>query len=247
LGRLYLLADGAGGHAAGEVASRLAVETIAATYYAPSIPQHQMLFQIPGQIVHFHGPLDDLVAPMQQLQQAFFAAHSRIREVAHLHQGYTGMMTTCITAVVKGSHLLVAHIGDSRAYLIRPSSASGPLSIRLTNDHSLVTELARAGVISVEEMERSPSRHILLRALGEKQGHRIGPDMTTCVLQSGDRLLLCCDGLWSMLPEEQLALVVSSAAPQAACNELIRLANAAGGKDNISAVVLSFAWDSGGK
>ncbi len=241
-GWLYLLADGAGGHAAGEIASRLAVETIAATYYAQAAFQHaaETMVHSQGKVSHLHGPLADLAALTMQLQRAFFAAHTRIREAARLKQEYTGMATTCIAAVVKGAYLLIAHVGDSRAYLVRPLSTSRPSITRLTTDHSMVTELARAGIISPEQMHSSPSRHVILRALGGKQQDSPDPDVTTCVVQAGDTLVLCCDGLWSMLTEEQLALVVSCTPPQVACAELIRLANEAGGEDNISAVVLSF-------
>ena len=241
-GWLYLLADGAGGHAAGEVASRLAVETIAAAYYAQQTSRltAENASRSQGEIRHVHGPLGDLETPSEQLQWAFFAAHTRIREAAHLKQEYAGMITTCIAAVVKDAHLLIAHVGDSRAYLIRPSFASRPSITCLTMDHSMVTKLMRAGIISPDQMQSSPSRHIILRALGGKERDSSSPDVTTCVVQAGDRLLLCCDGLWSMLTEEQLALVVSRTPPQVACAELIRLANEAGGEDNISAVVLSF-------
>ena len=241
-GWLYLLADGAGGNAAGEVASRLAVETIAAAYYAQQTSGYTLenASRSQGEVRHLHGPLDDLETPIEQLQWAFFAAHIRIREAAHLKQEYTGMITTCIAAVVKGAHLLIAHVGDSRAYLIRPSSASRPSITRLTMDHSMVTKLARAGAISPEQVRNSPFRHIILRALGGKEQDSSSPDVTTCVVQAGDALLLCCDGLWGMLTEEQIALVVSSASPRVACAELIRLANEAVGEDNISAVVLSF-------
>lgn len=241
-GWLYLLADGAGGHAAGEIASQLAVETIAATYYAQSAPQHatETTCSAQGKVSHPHGPLADLSIPTMQIQRAFFAAHRHIREVARLKQEYMGMITTCIAAVVKGSHLLIAHVGDSRAYLIRPSSASLPSITRLTTDHSMVTELVRAGVISPDQLYSSPTRHIILRALGGKEQNSPIPDITTGIVQAGDHLLLCCDGLWSMLTEDQIALIVSTNTPQRACDELIRLANEAGGEDNISAIVLSF-------
>jgi len=242
-GWLYLLADGAGGHAAGEVASRLAIETVAAAYYSAWPPAQQAAestFQSGGKVSHLDGEPAALTASIMQLQQAFFAAHTRIREVASRKQEYADMLTTCLAAVVKGNHLLIAHVGDSRAYLLRPSSASGPSIIPLTQDHSLVSVLVGAGMLSPKEMHTSPARHTILRALGEEEPEKACPDLTTCLVQPGDRLLLCCDGLWSELPEHQLAMVVSSKSPPEACAELIRLANEAGGKDNISAVVLSF-------
>ncbi len=242
-GWIYLLADGAGGHAAGEVASRLAVETIAVAYYsawAPSQQADESMSQSGGKVSHLDGQPASLTTPIIQLQRAFFAAHTRIREVARRKQEYTDMLTTCIAAVVKGNHLLIAHVGDSRAYLLRPSSASEPSITPLTQDHSLVTALAEAGIISHEETYSSPARHKILRALGEEEPEKACPDMTTCLVQPGDRLLLCCDGLWSELPERQLAMVVSRNSPPEASAELIRLANEAGGNDNISAVVLAF-------
>ncbi len=242
LGRLYLLADGAGGHAAGEVASRVAVETIAATYYDQMAPRHSLehMSQKQGTVSHPHGPLPDIDLPFRHIQHAFFAAHTRIRELATLKQEYAGMITTCLAAVVKGAQFLIAHVGDSRAYLIHSSAESPHLLTRLTSDHSMVTELARAGIITPEQVPSSPSRHIILRALGENKQNYLGPDITTGIVQSGDHLVLCCDGLWSMLTEEQIVTVVKNNTPQVACNELIRLANEAGGQDNISAVVLSF-------
>lgn len=241
LGRLYLVADGAGGHLAGEVASHIAVETIAAVYYDQTASPHSLesMSQAQGVVKQLHGPLRDLDLPLLHIQQAFFAAHTRLHELATLNHEYTGMATTCIAAVMKGTRLLIAHVGDSRAYLIRTPLTSSPTVTLLTTDHSMVTELARAGIISPEQMQHSPSRHIVLRTLGGNQQNSTGPDITTCVVQTGDRLLLCCDGLWSMLTEEQMARTVSGNTPQVACNELIRLANEAGGQDNISAVVLS--------
>ncbi len=242
-GWLYLLADGAGGHAAGEVASRLAVETIAAAYYTTLIPAQQATentLQPEGMVSRLDGQPAALEEPIMRLQRAFFAANTRILEIARRRQEYANMLTTCIAAVVKGNQLLIAHVGDSRAYLLHPSSASGPSLSQLTQDHSLVTELIRNGIISPEEMHSSPARHKILRALGEEKPEKASPDITTCLVQPGDRLLLCCDGLWSELPEQQMAMVVSSKTPSDACAELIRLANQAAGKDNISAVVLSF-------
>lgn len=242
LGWLYLLADGAGGHAAGEIASRLAVETIASAYYdqTPTHPTVEHESQNQSLIQHLHGHLQDLDIPLLCIRRAFLAAHARIRAVSAATPEYTGMITTCMAAVVKGAQLLLAHVGDSRAYMIRPSPGNVPTITCLTADHSMVEELVKAGIISPEQRQNSSSRHIILRALGEKTQAGPYPDILTCIVQAGDCLLLCCDGLWSMLSEEQIAGVVSSHTPQAACDELIRLANEAGGEDNISAVVLSF-------
>jgi PPM family protein phosphatase len=242
LGQLYLLADGAGGHAAGEVASQEAVETIAAVYY------HQVMFsELGGEkfhsqdvLQHLDGHFADLDAPIVRLRQAFLAADTRLRKLAALKPQYAGMATTCIAAVVKKTHLVIAHIGDSRAYLIHSSPGSLPSMTRLTKDHSMVTALVQAGVIPPEQIHTSPSRHMLLRMLGGGEDNNSGPDVTTCMMHADDHLLLCCDGLWSMLTEEQIATVVSRNTAQAACDQLVHLANEAGGEDNISAVVLSF-------
>jgi serine/threonine protein phosphatase PrpC len=241
-GWLYLLADGAGGHAAGEVASRIAVETISSVYYEQSVSRKLDVedVQAQGMVRNLHGPLHDLDAPMMHIRRAFATAHTRISQQGNRIPEYAGMATTCIAAVVKGAHLLIAHVGDSRAYLIHASPAFPPTFTRLTTDHSLVMELVRVGALTPEQMQSSPNRHIILRTLGGVKKGNHCPDMVTCVVQAGDHLLLCCDGLWSMLTEEQIALVVRSNPPQAACDELIRLANEAGGEDNISAVVLSF-------
>jgi len=242
LGQLYLLADGAGGHAAGEVASREAVETIAAVYYHQAIFRElgKEIFHSQDVLQHLDGHFADLDAPIVRLRQAFFAAHTRLRKLATLKPAFTGMATTCTAAVVKNARLVIAHIGDSRAYLIRSLPDSAQAIKRLTTDHSMVTALLRAGVITPEQIHTSPSRHIVLRMLGGGEDNNSGPDVTTCMVHAGDHLVLCCDGLWSKLTEEQIATVVSRNTSQAACDQLVQLANQAGGEDNISAVAISF-------
>jgi serine/threonine protein phosphatase PrpC len=241
LGRLYLLADGAGGHAAGEVASRLAVETIASVYYqkATTDEETEDSVQECDSALKLQG-LQDLALPRRRLIKAFDAAHRYIRHLGALQCDYTGMVTTCLAVVVKGAHVLIAHVGDSRAYLLRASPGSQPTLTSLTTDHSMANALARAGVMTAEQARNSPFRHILVRALGENKANAQEPDITTCVVQAGDVMILCCDGLWSLLSEEQIALVVRANTPQVACHELVRLANEAGGNDNISVVLLSF-------
>jgi serine/threonine protein phosphatase PrpC len=242
LGRLYLLADGAGGHAAGEVASRLAVETIASVYYqeAAAGEETREAVQEHGVASDLQG-LQDLALPRRRLVKAFDAAHGRIRQMAAREASYFGMVTTCLAVAVKGAHVLIAHVGDSRAYLLRASPRSQAALTRLTTDHSMANALTRAGIMPVEEARSSPSRHVLVRALGENTNNPEEPDITAGVVQAGDAMVLCCDGLWSLLSEEQIAHVVMTYAPQAACHELVRLANEAGGDDNISVVILAFA------
>jgi PPM family protein phosphatase len=243
LGQLYLLADGAGGHAAGEVASRTAVETISAVYYQ-QIPVQEVgegTFRSSDVLQQLDASFADLDAPIVHIRRAFSAADAQIRERATRTPAYFGMATTCIAAVVQGTRLVIAHVGDSRAYLIHlPPTGTAAIS-RLTRDHSMAEELVRAGVISSEKAHASPSRHVLIRTLGSNSQNDTDPDITTCAVQAGDHLLLCCDGLWSMLTDEQIAAVVSRHTPEAACHHLIQMANQAGGEDNISVIVLSFS------
>ncbi|MHB8595695.1 MAG: PP2C family protein-serine/threonine phosphatase [Ktedonobacteraceae bacterium] len=243
LGHLYLLADGAGGHAAGEVASRTAVETISAVYHQqiPMQGVEEGTFRSSDVLPQLDASCANLDAPIVHIRRAFSAADAQIRKLASLTPAYFGMVTTCIAAVIQGTRLVIAHVGDSRAYLIHLAPTGTTAISRLTRDHSMVEELVRAGVISSEKAHDSPSRHILIRALGITTQHDTGPDITTCTVQAGDHLLLCCDGLWSMLTDEQIAAVVSRNTPEAACHHLIQLANQAGGEDNISVIVLSFS------
>jgi protein phosphatase len=238
-GRLYVLADGAGGHAAGEVASQTVVETICAVYYQTTASQ-PVATEAQARIKHLNGPLEDVALPASRVEHAFLMAHTRLQELSVLKPEYSGMATTCLAAIVKDSHILLAHVGDSRAYLIRPHRGSTPTITCLTDDHSMAAEMIRRGIISYEQARQSTSRHTLLRMLGGRTKQAPAPDLMSCLVQPGDSLLLCCDGLWSMVSEAQIAQVVSRNAPQEACDSLIRLANEAGGKDNISAVVLAF-------
>lgn len=243
LGQLYLLADGAGGHAAGEVASSTAVETISTIYYQ-QIPMQEVgeeTFRSNDVLQQLDASFADLDAPIAHIRRAFSAAGAQIRRRASLTPAYFGMVTTCIAAVVKDARLVIAHVGDSRAYLIQLSPTGTTAISRLTRDHSMAEELVRVGAISSEKAHDSPTRHVLIRALGSNTQNDTDLDITTCAVQAGDHLLLCCDGLWSMLTDEQIAAVVSRNTPEAACHHLIQLANQAGGEDNISAIVLSFS------
>jgi serine/threonine protein phosphatase PrpC len=220
LGKLYVLADATGSPSTGETASRIAIEIIPAVYYYQS----------------------KSASLLGRLQEAFFAAHHRIREFASLQPERSQMMTTCTAVLVKEMRLWIAHIGDSRAYLVHPDSSSQSIIERLTTDHSRVAAQVRAGDLALEQMRSSPQdRDILLRALGQSDEDNAYPDFIIRNISPGDALVLCSDGLWSALTEEQIASVVRSAPLQQACEELVYWANETGGDENISAIILSFS------
>lgn len=141
-----------------------------------------------------------------------------------------GCTLTC--ALVIGQQVWVANVGDSRTYLIH----NGTLT-QISKDHSVVAGLAAAGIITPDEVFTHPQRNIILRSLGDKA--ELTVDVFTATIEAGDRLLLCCDGLWEMVrPLEILATLDKYPEPQQASDELVRLANLAGGEDNISVIVV---------
>jgi PPM family protein phosphatase len=212
---VFVVADGMGGAQAGEVASRVAVEA-------------------------FEQGLPDSGSPEERLADRVREANRRIHELSHADLERHGMGTTLTAAYLDDSHLAIAHVGDSRAYLFR----DGELQ-RLTQDHSLVGELVRKGKLTEEQAEEHPQRSIITRALGPEASVEV--DTWTYPVKDGDVLLLCSDGLTSMVPEEKIADVLeSSASLRDAATRLIMEANAAGGRDNIT-VVLTRLEDVGGE
>jgi serine/threonine protein phosphatase PrpC len=209
-GRLAMVADGMGGHEGGQEASRIAVETVAEVY----------------------GQAPDGTA-QELLLAAFKAAHERILEHARQHPALHGMGTTATAIALVGDRLYYAHVGDSRLYLVRGETIS-----RLTHDHSYVGRLVENGILSLQEAEAHPQRHILTAALGA--GEEIAPDVpeNSIFLESGDVILLCTDGLWGVLTEAELQDAVAGAEPSAACRSLIEMAKERGGPDNITVQVL---------
>jgi PPM family protein phosphatase len=209
-GRLAIIADGMGGYEGGQEASRLAVETVRDIY---------------GD--HFDGdPQTTLIAAME-------TAHRTIQNYASKHPNLTGMGTTCTAISIVGRQLAFAHIGDSRLYLVRAESVS-----RLTRDHSYVGKLVESGIVRSEDAEMHPQRHILTAALGS--GKEVTPDVPdhSIPLEAGDSLLLCTDGLWSLIAEQTLAYMVRTNPPAKACSELVQTALDRGGPDNITVMVL---------
>jgi protein phosphatase len=185
---------------------------------------------VQGMFEHNEGSLADQVV---QANRAVFDRSQNDRSVS-------GMGTTLTAALVDGSHVHLVHVGDSRAYLLR----GGELA-QLTEDHTLVHRMVMEGEISQEEAETHPHRSILTRALGVDQSVQV--DEGDVEVADGDRLLLCTDGLTGMVPEGQIReILLESADAQEAVNQLVKVANRAGGIDNITAVILDFAEDGGG-
>lgn len=211
-GRLAIVADGMGGYEGGQEASRIAVETIEQTYAA--------------------SPQD----PRTNLISGFRAAHQSILEHARQNPVFHNMGTTSTAIVVLDKNLYYAHVGDSRLYLVR----NGKIG-RLTRDHSYVGRLVEQGIILPEEAESHPQRNILTAALGA--GAEISPESpeSPISLESGDILLLCTDGLWSVVREAEILAAVSEEAPESACRRLVRAARAVGAPDNVTVQVLRLA------
>jgi PPM family protein phosphatase len=210
---LYAIADGLGGHAGGDVASRLAVDTLGVE--VPSL-------------------LKRGVSPREALAWAFRRANSAIRDGAR-DAGRAGMATTCTAVLLHRGVAIVAHVGDSRAYLLRGETAT-----QLTQDHSLVGELARHGALALGEVEHHAQRHLLTRALGIDE--EVVVDSTVEPLHPGDLLVLTTDGLHNAVSAEELARVVRTAPSlDEACRALVGLANARGGMDNATVIVIRIA------
>jgi protein phosphatase len=208
-GRLFVVADGMGGHARGDVASRVAVETVRAAYYDDGLPH-----ALPGA----------LGAVVQAANDAL-CRESRGDDEPR-------MGTTLTMLVIRDGQAFLAHVGDSRAYLIR-----GRRIQQLTEDHSLVSELVRKGVLTSAEAEHHPSAHVILRALGTAEDVPVelhGP----LALLPGDRLVLCTDGLSRTVADHEIGRLARARSPRRACERLVSLANRRGGPDNITLQVI---------
>lgn len=218
-GELFLLAlaDGMGGHAHGEVASRTAVAAALATLASSAL----VPLALPASPAEgAGGALRDL------LEEAVRRADWAVREQAP--QGGTTLLLT----LVAGMQVYLAHVGDSRAYLIRGGEAE-----QLTRDHSVVGRLVELGELSPEQARTHPQRSLLYRALG--QVSRLEVDFLSRSLEEGSALLLCTDGLWSLFSDAELAAQVEGApSAQAACHALVAEARRRGAEDNVSLVVV---------
>ncbi len=211
-GLLLAVADGMGGYQRGEVASRIAVETLKEIFYESPIGENE----IPD-----------------RLKRAFRAANERIYEDGSAEGQQNMMGTTLVAAVVKDNDLTLANVGDSRGYLIRASRAN-----QVTQDHSLVAEQVAAGAMTAEEARESQHRNIITRALGHR--NRVDVDIFEMRLLSDDRLVLTSDGLHDYVTDEDLASIPLARSADEAARELISLAIENQTSDNVTVLVASF-------
>jgi protein phosphatase len=220
-GSLFMVADGMGGAAAGEIASSMAVEIV--------LDEMKKRWR--------EAPLSDALTFATALKLSVNAANTRIHRFASEHPEHRGMGTTATAAGLLGDTLYLTQVGDSRAYLIRNGKAT-----QITKDQSLMQKLVEAGEITAEEAEMSERRNIILQALGPETQIKI--DLTSQKLRRGDVLVLCSDGLSGLVKGDEIAkVVVEEGEPMAACKRLIDMANANGGPDNITVIIARFDGD----
>ncbi|NLI00851.1 MAG: Stp1/IreP family PP2C-type Ser/Thr phosphatase [Chthonomonadales bacterium] len=207
-GALYVVADGMGGHAAGQIAAELAIKKVLSEYY--------------------DGTAD---SPGQALLDAFEVANEHVRSVARAIPGRSGMGTTLTALALVEDQAVLCHVGDSRAYLIR-----GDQIRQVSEDHSWVAEQVRAGALTEAEAESSPYRNVITQCIGPLA--EIAPDISAVETQPGDRWLLCTDGLTGHVADHELLAVASGQSPSEACRRLVELANSRGGRDNITVMIV---------
>ena len=212
---LYIVADGMGGHQFGEVASNAAIRSVAG-YIIKKF--HPYLFHIKP---------DTMEESFQEIMQA------AVREAQRaIQKEAPGSGTTLTAALIVGQQITIAHVGDSRAYFVHPDGRVEPI----TRDHSLVKRLEELGHITPEEAANYPHRNVLYRALG--QGEVLDPDIFTIGFPQPGYLMICSDGLWGVITEQDLIRAINEAPNlQRACQNLVNAANAAGGPDNISVIL----------
>ncbi len=220
---LFVVADGMGGHAAGEVASKITVETIN-EFIAATRQKEEATW--PFKYNH------DLEFNSNRLAVAIEKANERVMAAVAAQPWLKGMGTTVVAGLLNEKILSLAHVGDSRAYLLR----DGQLSC-LTDDHSWVHEQIAAGLITEDEARHHPLKNVVTRALGG--GTSVMPDIIHVPLVHGDRFLLCSDGLSGVVTDEQLLSFISQQTDMQACAEgLGQLALDSGSRDNVSAVMI---------
>ena len=206
--QLFAVADGMGGHLAGEVASKLAIQTL-------------------------NDKISDVSDknPKETLLQAVIEANTVIYKAAENNAAYEGMGTTLTAAIINGDKLYISHVGDSRLYLIREKSLQ-----LLTSDHSLVTELVNTGQISSDEAKNHPQKHMLTRALGTCPIVEI--DCQEIEIKPDDLLIFCTDGLSNLVSDKSMTQITKNKSIEESSYQLLNMALESGGHDNITVVLV---------
>jgi serine/threonine protein phosphatase PrpC len=223
--QLYVVADGMGGHAAGEVASWEAVQAV-----------HGMIRQGIDRIqTHRRAPSEDSVASLRRLMESGIqAATYMVFGIAEQDPEHKGMGTTITAALVVDSVVVVGSVGDSRAYLVRDGRAW-----QVTEDHTLVQLQLKAGLVTAEQAKVSPKGNVITRAVGPRDYVQV--DTFVVPTQVGDRFFICSDGLHGYLELPEIGPLVAGVGLDVACQRMVRLANERGGKDNITCVLIEIA------
>ncbi len=225
--RLFVVADGMGGHAAGEVASGIAVEVV--NYFIIHTRRDR-------ELTWPYAYDDNLSYDGNRLQTAIRLANSRIREAVEEELSYQGMGSTLVSILATEQRTTIGSVGDSRVYRYR----GGVLEL-LTNDHSWVNEQMQEGMLTEEQAKTHPFRNVVTRALGSDSSVLV--DIRSEAIEDGDCYLLCSDGLTGMIEDEDIAGLLDGLAGsdlQTVCDRLVETANQQGGKDNISVVLVRF-------
>jgi protein phosphatase len=214
---VYAVADGMGGHAAGEIASGIAIRTLAETLRS----------------VDWSSTRSDRAEVAERVRQAINEANLKICSSVEAREEWRGMGTTLVVLFAADDYAVIAHVGDSRAYLLR----NGQLH-RLTSDHSWVNEQVKLGLLSDEDAQRHPMRNIVTRALGNRRDVEV--DLAEEPIRAGDTFLLCSDGLNTMLDDDEIREMLHTHEdhPRDACKALVDAANLRGGEDNTTVVIL---------
>ncbi len=226
-GGLFVVADGMGGHAAGEIASKIAVDTVRELLQGSLDPEETRLER------DVQDPADVL---RERLRYAMNQASAKIRREAQLHPAYSGMGTTLCVLLIEADSAHIAHVGDSRIYLVRDG-----VIYRLTRDHTVVQQEIDAGRLTPEMARQVPHRNYLTQSVGYHGP--VEPDTATRPILAGDLFVLCSDGLTDPLDDPEIAEICSNAHPNDLAESLVQAALKGGGEDNITVITVRVVED----